>query len=792
MQERKAIMDMVSRYKCLAVISSSLLAAACGGGGSEAPAATTPANRAPTAVAGTDQSVDEFAAVTLDGSGSSDLDTGTTLTYAWSQTAGTTVTLSSITASQPTFDAPDVTAANTPDTLTFQLIVSDGALSANDTIDVVVNDAGLGANSAPTSNAGADQTVVELDTVNLDGSASDDLDGDALTFAWLQTAGPDAPLDDVTAEQPSFQAPDVAGPTVLSFQLTVDDGTDSGIDTVDITVQEGLSQVTIAGIVSYEFVPASHNGITCFGLDFTRTAAMPIRGATVQLLDSSDNVLAAMPAGDDGGYSFDNITASTDVRIRVRAELQRSGFPNWDVEVRDNVDLSGSPPPLNQRPLYVTQWPLFNTGGNHILDADFIATTGWDAASSSYTGARAAAPFAVLDSIYLGMQLVLTADAAASFAPLDAFWSVNNTKTEGSPTDIDGGELGGSFYRGDIDSLFLVGDALVDTGEFDFYVTLHEWGHYFEDNFSRSDSIGGTHFIGGLVEARVSFGEGWGTGVGAMASGDPMACNTGAATGAGSWGFNVETFNGGSQGWYNELSVAGILLDLYDTDDDGPDNSSIGFGPIYDVMVGPQNSTQAFTTLFSFASLLRPTLTAPEQIFLDSLLSTENIETNGLDIWATTQGNINIFPNNARDVLPLYIDFAADGTTQVVCTNNDHDNNDDGNKPAEGRYLRINTTSPAIYDISIVPNPVPPPTADPAPTPPDVIRDRSDPDMFIYLNGGLVAFGNSGDDDSETFTTQNLAANLYVADLEEWRYGDEDISSDFPDQICFDVTMTPR
>ncbi len=792
MQERKTNMELISRNKCLVVFSSLLLAAGCSGGSSEAPAPTTPANRAPTAAAGTDQTADEFAAVILDGSGSSDPDTGTILTYAWSQTAGTSVTLSSTTVSQPTFDAPDVTAANTPDTLTFQLTVSDGSLSSNDTIDVVVSDVGLGANTAPVSNAGADQIVVELDTVSLDGTASDDLDGDSLTFAWSQTAGPNTPLDDATAEQPSFDAPDVSGPTVLSFQLTVDDGTDSGMDTVDITVQEGLSQVTVAGIVRYEFVPADHNNNTCFGLDFTRTAATPIRGATVQLLDAGNNVLAEMPAGDDGAYSFDNITASTDVRVRVRAELQRSGFPNWDVEVRDNVDTSGSPPPLSQRPIYVTQWPLFNTGVNHITDADFVATTGWDAASSSYTGTRAAAPFAVLDSIYSGMQFVLTADSAATFAPLDAFWSVNNTKTAGSPTDIDGGELGGSFYRGDLDSLFLVGDALVDTGEFDFYVTLHEWGHYFEDNFSRSDSIGGTHYIGGLVEARVSFGEGWGTGVGAMASGDPMACNTGAATGSGSWGFNVETYNGGSQGWYNELSVAGILLDLYDDDDDGPDDSSIGFGPIYEVMVGPQNSTQAFTTLFSFASLLRPNLTVPEQTFLDALLAAENIETNGLDIWASTQGNINVFPNNARDVLPLYIDFVADGTPQLVCTNNDHDSNDDGNKPAEHRYLRINTTSSAIYDVTIVPNPVPPPTSDPAPTPPDVIRDRSDPDMFIYLNGGLVAFGNSADDDSETFTTQNLTANLYVADVEEWRFDDEDRSSDYPDQICFDVTMAPR
>jgi len=559
----------------------------------------------------------------------------------------------------------------------------------------------------------------------------------------------------------------------------------------------GVSQVTVAGVVSYEFVPARHNNNTCFGLDFPNTVVMPIRAATVQLLDASDNVLAQMALGDDGSYSFDNIAANTDVRIRVRAELKRGGAPNWDVEVRDNVDTSPTPPPLATRPLYVAQWAIFNTGVTNISDADFTAMTGWDSATSSYTSDtdRVAAPFAILDTIYTGMQLVLGVDATASFAPLDAFWSVNNTRTSGSSTNVDIGEIGGSFYNGGIDSLFLVGDALVDTGEFDFYVTLHEWGHYFEDNFSRSDSVGGRHVIGELIEARVSFGEGWATAVAAMATGDPMACNTGAASGAGSWGFNVETFNGGPQGWYNELSVAGLILDLFDTNNDGVDNNSIGFTPIYDVMTGPQTTTEAFTTLFSFSTLLRPNLTPTEQGFLDSLLDTENIETAGLDIWATTQNNINVAPNNEREVLPLYTDYAADGSTFNICTNSDHDPDFDGNKPAEHRYLRLTTMSTAAYDVVVNAMPIPPPTTDTQPDPPAdpiVIRDRSDPDVFIFLNGSLVAFGNSGVDDSETFTTQVLPADTYVVDLQEWRFGDPDKSSDYPAQVCFDVTMTAQ
>ena len=58
---------------------------------------------------------------------------GQTLTYAWTQTAGTTVTLSDSTAAQPTFTIPDLLAG---ETMTFSLVVNDGTNpSTADTVD---------------------------------------------------------------------------------------------------------------------------------------------------------------------------------------------------------------------------------------------------------------------------------------------------------------------------------------------------------------------------------------------------------------------------------------------------------------------------------------------------------------------------------------------------------------------------------------------------------------------------------------------------------------------------------
>ena len=117
-------------------------------------------NESPTANAGDDQTVSEGDNVTLDGTGSADPN-GDTLTYAWSQTKGPTVTLSSSTLVSPTFDAPTVTSEQT---LTFSLVVTDdlGADSANNaTVDITIQNT---INESPTANAGDDQTVTRAIT----------------------------------------------------------------------------------------------------------------------------------------------------------------------------------------------------------------------------------------------------------------------------------------------------------------------------------------------------------------------------------------------------------------------------------------------------------------------------------------------------------------------------------------------------------------------------------------------------------------------------------------------------
>jgi RHS repeat-associated protein len=184
-------------------------------------------NRPPVANAGINQTVRLGATIQLNGSGSSDPD-GDKLTFAWSFVsipASSLAILSDVHAVNPTF------IADVQGDYVVQLIVNDGNVNSVPASVTVSTQ-----NSAPTADAGADQSVTAGATVQLDASGSLDPDGDPLTFQWSLTtipSGSSASLSSTSIAKPTFVA-DMVGTYVA--QLIVSDGLlSSAPDTVTIT-----------------------------------------------------------------------------------------------------------------------------------------------------------------------------------------------------------------------------------------------------------------------------------------------------------------------------------------------------------------------------------------------------------------------------------------------------------------------------------------------------------------------------------------------------------------------------
>ena len=403
-------------------------------------------NEAPSADAGSDQTVDEGVVVTLDGSGSSDPE-GEMLSFKW--TAPPDVSLTAANTVTPSFTAPVQLLNNSE--LIFTLTVSDasGNVSDSDTVTITVT---AGPNNNPISHAGPDQTVAEGATVALDGSASFDPEGEALTFEWSAPAG--VTLDDRESMTPSFTAPvQLVDDLELVFRLYVFDAsgnastnTDSNTVTItvmanneppiadaglDQTVDEGAA-VTLNGagssdpegeVLEYDWTPPS--GVT---LD-DATSTTPNFTAPAQLVDDLELAFTLEVRDASGNAATDTVTITVTAGDND-APVAHAGAPQT-VDEGEAVRLNGALSSDPEGEELTFEW----TAPDDVTLTDPLTTT------PSFT-----APEQLVDDLELEFTLVVTDARGRASVPatvtITVMAGVNDAPVAhaGAPQTVDEGE----------------------------------------------------------------------------------------------------------------------------------------------------------------------------------------------------------------------------------------------------------------------------------------------------------------------------------------------------------------
>lgn len=189
-------------------------------------------NTAPVADAGADRSVFTEELVTLNGSLSYDNeDTIQQLKFSWYANNSNPAPVSF---DDPSLISPSFTTPDIPGTYSFSLVVTDSLnlSSGPDMVNVTVE---LRPNVDPVADAGIDLEGISNSTIVLNGTGSEDEDGEIITWIWNCTSHLGIDLVDSNSSTPEF-TPNRSGVYEFSLGVIDDRGGVSEPDTVLVTV----------------------------------------------------------------------------------------------------------------------------------------------------------------------------------------------------------------------------------------------------------------------------------------------------------------------------------------------------------------------------------------------------------------------------------------------------------------------------------------------------------------------------------------------------------------------------
>jgi hypothetical protein len=540
------------------------------------------------------------------------------------------------------------------------------------------------------------------------------------------------------------------------------------------------ASVTISGRITYDRVPfepcadgTCQDGSFDDGLDYANTREAPARGVTVELLNATSLAVLATATTDASGNYTMSAPANTSALVRAKALSASTGSgagaAQWNIRVLNNFGGANS--------LYAIEGSAFDTGVVN-QTRNLRAASGWSG-FAGYTATRAAAPFAILDTLYAAVQFVIAqGDPALRLEPLEVFWSPENR-----PVDQWNPALGwivttayrvGSSAGSAPPGIYVLGAADIDIDEYDQHVVAHEFQHFLEDQVSRSDTPGGQHSLEEQLDMRVAFSEGFANAFSAMVLNDPLYRDASGKLQGEVLRFDLERGQTASRGWFSETSVQAIAWDLFDAAND--DGVSIGYGPMHRVLRDTMRDGIPLTSVFSFVTPLKQLPGVPGAA-VDARVEAEGIVAATMDAYATTETHFGPLPLSDRNkVLPVYSDIALNGAAVRLC----------GGRPTGGFYNKIGNrrflkfSVPGSRTINVqVTCPVGDASCAGQPAP--------DPDFALY-RGRTVQFAESETPFVEELQ-KNVEAGDYVLEIYEYSHVDlEDVAR--RGDTCLTVRIT--
>jgi len=413
---------------------------------------------------------------------------------------------------------------------------------------------------------------------------------------------------------------------------------------------------------------------------------------------------------------------------------------------------------------------VFNSGTASV-SKNLMAGSGWT--GSSYSQARVAAPFAIVDTLHSTIDFVRdAADASLNLPALDVFWSPDNISTSG---DVTKGQIKSTTYRtastsGPAAGIYVLGDENTDTDEYDQHVLAHEFQHFLEDTITRTDTTGDEHSPSERLDLRLAFSEGFANAFSAMVLNDPLYSDSLGPQQGQRFFFSMESNAASPAGWFNEGSIQSVAWDLYDAAADGADTVALGYKPLYEALTGPLRSGPALTSVYPFVTYLKGRAGAPVSA-INTLVTAQNIH--ATDEWGTAETN----NGSVSQALPVYTQLTLNGGPKSVCgTTLAGTYNKIGNR----LFLRFSISAARSVTVRATYTS----TGSTAPLSPD-----PDPDIVLYKNGFLDIAETTANGD-ETLT-RTLDAGEYVIEVYEWSHIDPSYSAaERRGNTCFNVSVT--